>query len=403
MKVRLENLTNVFKEVFSFAEKQFATDIYLREGVPPFFKTVEVAGSAARIKALYYETLIREAERRGEDAGEYRKEKNEIMKKLPKELKNKVTKADLTRFHEVLGISPEKIKEGKEIDTSFALVKGGKFAGRFRLNISLADGEIVLAIRRLYSYVPHPFDDLRLPDVVGEVKNWSSGLVIVTGPTGSGKSTTLAALMRYLSEDDFRSRVIVTIEKPIEYVLEQKNAFFIQREVGRDTKDFVSGVHNALRQHPDVILVGESRTPEEIKATLTASETGHLVFTTLHSASAWGVISRIVDVFPPDEQPQVRTILAEQLKLVIAQRLVTTVDFAVKAVCEVLVVDDFVRNRILEGEVKQIMNYMASSKGKNRLLNKELVRLVNEGVITPETAMKVSYDIRELQAQLRSL
>ena len=206
--------------------------------------------------------------------------------------------------------------------------------------------------------------------------------------------------MRLLSEDASKPRVIITIEKPIEYVFENKNSFFIQREVGKDTESFVSGVNNALRQHPDVIYVGESRTPDEIKATLMASETGHLTFTTLHTSSAWGVISRIVDVFPPDEQPQIRTILADQLKLVIAQRLFYTVDQAVRAVTEILYVDDYVRQRIREGDVKAIRDYMQKEGNKCTLLNRELVRLVKEEVMTPEMAIKVAYDVKSLKASL---
>ncbi|ADU97755.1 type II secretion system protein E (plasmid) [Thermovibrio ammonificans HB-1] len=399
MKLEFGTLPEVFREIFKFAEEQFATDIYIREGVPPFFKTVEIAGSAVRIKMLLYEALYEEAKERGdeEEAARIKERMKELPKEIPAPLKSKVVRSDIRAFVEALSLP----SNAKEIDTSFTLHKGDRFIGRFRLNVALSDGSTILSIRRLYSYVPHPFDELRLPEVIGKVRQWNSGLVIVTGPTGSGKSTTLAGIMRYLSEDD-RSRVVVTIEKPIEYVFDNKNAFFIQREVGRDTDSFISGVHNALRQHPDVIYIGESRTPEEIKTALMASETGHLTFTTLHTSSAWGVISRIVDVFPPDEQPQIRTILADQLKLVVAQRLVLTVDFAVRAVCEVLLVDEFVRGRIKEGDVKQIRDFIRRDRENCKYLNSELTRLVMEGVITKDTAMKVTYDSRELQSMLES-
>jgi len=385
MQIEFETLPEVFKDVFDFAHQFYATDVYVREGVPAFFKLVETSGTAVRVVMDHCLAM-----------GFSRQECLERQKKLPKSLKAKVVKGDLLNFLESLKVD---LTEG-EVDTAFTLVKGEKFYGRFRLNAASADGATVLSMRRLYSYVPDPFEDLRLPEKLKEIREWSSGLVIVTGPTGSGKSTTLAGAMRYLSEDPTKSRVVVTVEKPIEYVFENKNAFFIQREVGRDTESFVSGIHNALRQHPDVIYVGESRTPEEIKATLMASETGHLTFTTLHTASAWGVISRIIDVFPPDEQPQVKTILADQLRLVIAQRLVTTVDGAVRAVTEVLPVDDFVRRNIKDKEgpkLKEIRNFL-DNEGTS--LNKELYRLVTEGVITPETAIKVSYDPKQLKSLL---
>ena len=393
MKLEFESLPRVFQDVFEFGHQHYATDIYIREGVPAFFKLIGISGTAIRVIADYYQSI-------GE--GLSPEELREKQKEVPATLKTKVVKGDVNEFLEKLRIEPS---FEEEIDTAFTIVKGGKFYGRFRLNVANADGSVVLSMRRLYSYVPDPFEELRLPEVIGEVRNWSSGLVIVTGPTGSGKSTTLAGVMRYLSEDPTKSRVVVTIEKPIEYVFDNRNAFFIQREVGRDTKDFVSGVHNALRQHPDVIYVGESRTPEEIKATLMASETGHLTFTTLHTASAWGVISRIIDVFPPDEQPQIKTILADQLKLVVAQRLVTTVDGAVRAVAEVLYVDDFVRNKIKEKDgpkLKDIREYMKRGEAGCSYLNSVLYKMVTEGVIFPETAVKVSYDPKEMVNLLKS-
>jgi len=390
--VAFEELPKVFQDVFEFGHQHYATDIYVREGVPVFFKLIGISGTAMRVVADYYRNI-------GE--GLSQEELREKQKEIPATLKTKVVKGDINEFLEKLKIDTA-LRE--EIDTAFTLTKGDRFYGRFRLNVANADGTVVLSMRRLYSYVPDPFEDLRLPDVISEVRDWSSGLVIVTGPTGSGKSTTLAGVMRYLSEDPTKSRVIVTIEKPIEYVFDNRNAFFIQREVGMDTEDFVSGVHNALRQHPDVIYVGESRTPEEIKATLMASETGHLTFTTLHTASAWGVISRIIDVFPPDEQPQIKTILADQLRLVIAQRLVTTVDGAVRAVAEVLYVDDYVRNKIKEKDgpnLKDIREYMKKGEKSCVTLNSVLYKLVTEGVILPETAIKVSYDPKELESLLR--
>lgn len=381
MKVQVESLPEVFKEVFDFAHRYYATDVYVKEDVPVFFKLIGISGTALKIARFYDRELPSSEER---EISEY--------------LKRGVTKGDVNGFLEVLRIQP-----GQEIDTSFTLLKNDKYLGRYRLNVAPADGGTVLTMRRLFSYVPHFQDDLRLPEVLAETREWSSGLVVVTGPTGSGKSTTLASIMRYLGEDADKARVIITVEKPIEYVFENKGAFFIQREVGRDTENFVSGIHNALRQHPDVIYVGESRTPEEIKATLMASETGHLTFTTLHTASAWGAISRIIDVFPPDEQPQIKTILADQLRLVVAQRLITTVDYAVRVVTEVLYVDEYVRQRIKEGDVKSIREYVYKGDREGRRwysLNSELTRLVQEGFVSPETAFKVTYDPKDLKNRL---
>jgi len=273
--------------------------------------------------------------------------------------------------------------------------------GRYRVNLSLAEGKIILAFRRLFSFIPS-IDDLQLPPVLKEIKNYSTGLVLVTGPTGSGKSTTLAAVINYLTEDTSKSRVIVTIEKPIEYTFLDKNAFVIQREVGKDTESFTSGVYNALRQKPNVLYVGEARTPEEIKAVLTASETGHLTLTTLHTSSAVATISRIVDVFPPEEQPAVRTALASELKLIISQRLVTCSDNTVRAVCEVLKVDDKMRRLIKNYELQKLQQAMEEKESGCQLLDNELYKLCRvERLITEETAIRNSTNPADMKERLQ--
>lgn len=224
--------------------------------------------------------------------------------------------------------------------------------GRVRASIYRQRGRIALALRLIREDPPRP-SEIGVPDRVVAMAAEPRGLIVVTGPTGSGKSTTLAALVRHLNEE--RALHIITLEDPIEYVHESRKSVIHQREVGRDTMSFAAGLRAALRQDPDVILVGEMRDPETMAIALTAAETGHLVLSTLHTADAAGAVDRIVDSFPPHQQPQVRAQLAATLVGVVAQTLLPRRDGRGRvAAFEVLVATPAVRNLIREGKTYQI-------------------------------------------------
>jgi twitching motility protein PilT len=241
------------------------------------------------------------------------------------------------------------------------------------------------------------FGDLDLPEVVLTWAGAPQGLVIVTGPTGSGKSTTSAALIRRINEG--RSCHIVTVEDPIEFVHRHKKAVVNQREVGADTRTFARALRSALRQDPDVILVGELRDLESIAIALTAAETGHLVFATLHTRSAAGAIDRIVDVFPAEQQAQVRVQLSASLQGILAQALLPTADGeSRRAAVEVLVADDAVRNLIRQAKLEQVHSYMhTGGKRGMHTLEQALARLVQDGDVKLADALANANDVEQLR------
>ncbi len=241
------------------------------------------------------------------------------------------------------------LRRDKELDLAFAWHDGT----RFRSNVFFQQGEIAMSLRRIPSRIP-TFADLDLPDVLREFCQLPQGLVLMTGPTGSGKSTTLAAMVDLVN--DTRPCHILTIEDPIEYVHPNKVGVVNQREVGVDTDSFEKALRAALREDPDVILVGELRDLETIQFALTAAETGHLVFATLHTNDAAQAIDRVIDVFPVDRQMQVRVQLAGCLAGVAAQRLVPRIGGGMVAAVEVLVANPAIRNVIREGKTHQLRN-----------------------------------------------
>src|SRR4051794_21626192 len=245
----------------------------------------------------------------------------------------------------------------RELDFSYAY--GDKW--RFRLNAFYDRDAVAAAVRLVPAEVP-TLKQLHMPPILRELAFRPRGLVLVTGPTGSGKSTTLAAMIDAINEQ--RACHIVTVEDPIEFVHEHKLAVVNQREVGADTRSFARALRSALRQDPDVILVGELRDLDSIAIALTAAETGHLVFATLHTRSAAGAIDRVVDVFPHEQQAQVRVQLGASLQGVIAQALLVTADGEDRrAAVEVLVADDAVRNLIRQAKMEQVHSYMHTGGG----------------------------------------
>ncbi len=269
-----------------------------------------------------------------------------------------------------------------ELDFAYSVPK----VGRFRVNVYQQRGSMGAAIRAIHIGVP-TIDDLGLPDVVKRFAGLPRGLVLVTGPTGSGKSTTLAALINYINQT--RSVHIVTIEDPIEYLHRDHKSIINQREVGMDTRSFTQALRHVLRQDPDVILIGEMRDLETIATAVTAAETGHLVFATLHTQSAAQTIDRILDVFPPHQQPQIRMQLSVALEGVMSQALVPLArgEGRVAAV-EVMVATGAIRNLIREGKTFQIPSaIMSGGREGMQTLNQALRRLVEQRKITYEDAV----------------
>lgn len=269
-----------------------------------------------------------------------------------------------------------------EVDLSVSLPSGD----RFRVNAYKQRGKYAIAIRTITSQIPS-FKVLGLPDVIATFAEKHKGLILVTGPTGSGKSTTLASLIDIINST--QERHIITLEDPIEYVHHHKKGIVNQREVGSDTESFHAALRAALRQDPDVILVGEMRDPETVSIALTAAETGHLVFSTLHTVGSAKTIDRIVDMFPAEQQQQIRTQLSTVCEGVISQQLIQTIDGRNRvAALEVMIATPAIRNLIRENKTYQIQNIIqTSSKLGMQSMDQELVNLYRQGRISRESVL----------------
>ena len=265
--------------------------------------------------------------------------------------------------------------------------------GRFRFNVHVQRGTVAASIRALADRIP-AIDELGLPESVKEFTRAKRGLVLVTGPTGSGKSTTLAAIVDAINST--RRDHILTIEDPVEYLHRSKMSYVTQREVGAtgDTLSFRNALKFALRQDPDVILIGEMRDHETIGIAITSAETGHLVFGTLHTSSAAQTVSRIVDVFPTDQQPQVRIQLASNLLGVVSQILLPKKDGTGRCMaCEVLIANGAVRNNIRAGKVDAIYQTLQTSASEGmQTMDQCLIRLCRDGKIDYEIAKPYIYE-----------
>ncbi len=261
---------------------------------------------------------------------------------------------------------------------------------RFRVNV-FRTRHGVSAVFRLIPNNILTIEELGLPPVVLEFTQYSKGLVLVTGPTGSGKSTTLAAMIDHINKT--RKGHIITVEDPIEFVHQSDNCLVNQREVGNHTNSFKSALRAALREDPDIILVGEMRDLETIELAITAAETGHLVFGTLHTSSAAKTVDRIINVFPTNQQEQIRTMLAESMLGVIAQQLLKTIDGKRCAAVEILFVTAAVSNLIRESKTFQIPSIIQTGKAKGmQLLDQDLQALVESRKISVEEAHKFAVD-----------
>lgn len=283
----------------------------------------------------------------------------------------------------------------KEFDFSFAFGD----LGRFRVNAFHERGNIAAALR----LIPNELlgiEQLGLPPIVSKFSDYPRGLVLITGPTGSGKSTTLAAVVDKINTE--RAAHIVTIEDPIEFTHKSKKSVVVQREVHYDTYSFSAALRSSLRQDPDVVLIGEMRDLETISAAITIAETGHLVLATLHTNSASQSIDRMVDVFPPHQQPQIRTQLSNILMSICSQRLVPAIGGGRQVASEILVATPAVRNIIREGKTHQL-DAIIQTGGEFGMqsMDKTLVSMIHAGTITYDEAKMVAVDVDELDRLMR--
>ncbi|HEX4662004.1 MAG TPA: type IV pilus twitching motility protein PilT [Candidatus Saccharimonadales bacterium] len=283
----------------------------------------------------------------------------------------------------------------KEFDFSFAFGD----LGRFRVNAFHERGNLAAALRLIPNEIKS-VAELGMPPIVNGFANYPRGLVLVTGPTGSGKSTTLAALIDQINTE--KAHHIITIEDPIEFTHKSKKSVIVQREVHYDTYSFSAALRSSLRQDPDVVLIGEMRDLETISAAITIAETGHLVFATLHTNSAAQSIDRMIDVFPPHQQPQIRAQLANILMAICSQRLVPAIGGGRIVAAEVLVATPAVRNIIREGKSHQLDAVIQTGADNGmQSMDKTLTGLVQAGTVTYDEARNFAVDLGEFERMIR--
>lgn len=340
------------KHLVEIAIAEKASDLHLSAGVPP---VIRVFGTISRIEG--YDRL------------------------LPAQIEQIVRPI-------VTDQQLEELEQQGEIDFSYGL----KGIGRFRCNLSKQRGSLSLAMR-VISPVIKPLEELGLPEILHDLAKLKDGLVLVTGPTGSGKSTTLASMIDIINRE--RKGVIITLEDPIEFLHQHKGCVVNQREVGIDTKSFANGLRSALRSDPDVILVGEMRDLETISIALTAAETGHLVLSTLHTKGAAKTVDRVIDVFPPESQQQIRVQLSTVLEAVVSQQLFPSADGRgmVPAV-EVMLGTAAIRNMIREEKTHQIPSMIETGArfGMQSMTN-AFDELVRKGLVDQTVLYRKDHDL----------
>jgi len=335
------------KKLLEFTVKSKASDLHLSAGLPPM---IRIDGDLQKIKS-------------------------------PPLLQKEVLSL-------IYGVMNDKqrneYEEYLELDFSFEIAD----LARFRVNAFNQSRGSAAAFRIIPDKISS-IQNLHLPPIFVEIASYPKGLVLVTGPTGSGKSTTLAAMVNYINLKRYDH--IITIEDPIEFVHTSSNSLINQREVHRDTKSFSAALRSALREDPNVVIVGELRDLETIKLALTAAETGHLVFGTLHTNSATKTINRIIDVFPGDEKSMVRSILSESLQAVIAQTLLKKIGGGRVAAFEIMICNPAIRNLIREDKLAQMYSSIQTSQGQGMFtLDQYLTKLVAENLITSNIAREVA-------------
>jgi twitching motility protein PilT len=348
------------QQLLQLAVERGASDLHLRAGAPPILR---IDGALVRL-----------------DQG--------APRLIPADIRQALSELTTESLE-------QRFAAAKELDFPYSL----EGVGRFRVNASIQRGTVALAFRRIGLTIP-TFEQLNLPAICGSLALKQRGLVLVTGPAGSGKSTTLAAMIEHLNQQE--ARVVVTIEDPIEYLYQDRRSVITQREVGADTHSFAAALRGALRQDVDVILVGEMRDPETMSACLTAAETGHLVLSTLHTKSASLSIDRIVDVFPPHQQPQIRMQLSLNLEGALAQTLLPRLDQPgrIPAV-EVMLANPAVRSLIREGKSHQLPNAIQTAAAEGmRTMEQALAELVRQGIVAVEEAWGAANNPEALRSLL---
>lgn len=285
-------------------------------------------------------------------------------------------------------------KQG-EVDFAFGIAR----IGRFRVNAYRQRGSVAIAVRIMSGSIPKP-EELDVPASVIELTKKQAGLVLVTGPTGAGKSTTLASLIQRINET--RHCHVLTLEDPIEYLYRHDLSLVDQREIGLDSPSFASGLRAALREDPDVILVGEMRDLETISTALTAAETGHLVFSTLHTLGAASTVNRIIDVFPEAQKEQIRTQLSMVLESVVSQRLLPKADGSGRTACfEVMHCTAAIRNLIRDNKTFQIPGILQTGRRMGMMsMEDSLAEAFQHGIITEQTAMEYAQDVSALRIRI---
>jgi twitching motility protein PilT len=332
-------------QLLQFAHQQQASDLHISAGEPPM---IRVHGDMKKIK----------------------------MPPLTSEQTHAMV-------YDIMGDSQRKVFE-EESDIDFSMQLGD--VARFRVNVFRQNRGVGAVFRKIPTKVLS-LEELGMPRILAEISRRDKGLVLVTGPTGSGKSTTLAGMIDLINEE--LEGHILTVEDPIEFVHRSKKCLLNQREVGPHTKNFSSALRAALREDPDIILVGEMRDLETIQLALTAAETGHLVFGTLHTSSAPKTVDRIIDVFPPNQQAQVRAMFSESIQAIVTQTLCKKVGGGRVAGLEILIGTTAVRNLIREGKIHQIPSVMQTSQGSGmQTMEMALKDLVNRNLISRETAIE---------------
>ncbi len=288
----------------------------------------------------------------------------------------------------------EELRRDRQVDFSFGLPG----VGRFRANAFSQRGNLALALR-VVPFRVRTLEELGAPSACTSLLNKPYGIVLVVGPTGSGKSTTLAAMIDRIN--DTKPVHILTIEDPVEYMHHHKVAMVNQREVGSDVETFNDGLRSALREDPDVVLLGEMRDLDSIQISLSLAETGHLVFATLHTNDAAQALDRIIDVFPAERRDQIQIMLAGALQGVISQRLLPAIGGGRVAAYEVMVANEAIRNLVREGKSRQMRNMIATGGAEGmQTIEMDLARLVASGLISMEVAMESSAYPKEVQAQI---
>jgi twitching motility protein PilT len=289
----------------------------------------------------------------------------------------------------------KELEENFEIDLAFNV----KELARFRANIFMQRGSVSGAFRAI-PFGLKSIKELELPLILEKLSQLPHGLILVTGPTGSGKSTTIGAMINFINETYAKN--IITIEDPIELIHADKKSMVRQRELGQDTKSFERALKSVLRQDPDVILIGELRDLETIRLALSAAETGHLVFATLHTNSCVSSLTRLIDVFPGVQQSQVRSQLASAIQAVLSQHLVPSIRGARSMAMEIMIPNSGIRNLIREDKFNQIYGVMQAGQDKSgmRTLNQSLAQMVSVGKIASHIAKSISADVVELEQLL---